>query len=64
MIKTLELKSGRLSYQQGFANLPGGVCKSCMGRQASYEQAVAWKVVGDEGAPHCLTLMLVNWTFI
>nr|ACG27835.1 hypothetical protein [Zea mays] len=35
-----------------------------MGRQASYEQAVAWKVVGDDGAPQCLALMFVNWTFI
>ncbi|XP_062203020.1 homeobox-leucine zipper protein HOX33-like isoform X2 [Phragmites australis] len=49
---------------QGFAYLPGGMCKSGMGRQASYEQAVAWKVLGDDGAPHCLALMLVNWTFI
>ncbi|XBH89423.1 hypothetical protein VPH35_081327 [Triticum aestivum] len=52
--------------QQGFAYLPGGVCKSSMGRQASYEQAVAWKVVGDDvaGAPHCLAFMFVNWTFL
>ncbi|GJM95154.1 hypothetical protein PR202_ga11862 [Eleusine coracana subsp. coracana] len=49
---------------QGFAYLPGGVFKSSMGRQASYEQAVVWKVLGDDGAPHCLALMLVNWTFI
>ncbi|CAD6266915.1 unnamed protein product [Miscanthus lutarioriparius] len=50
--------------QQGLAYLPGGVCRSSMGRQASYEQAEAWKVVGDDGAPQCLALMLVNWTFI
>jgi len=50
--------------EQGLAYLPGGVCRSSMGRQASYEQAVAWKVVGDDGAPQCLALMLVNWTFI
>ncbi|XP_066383305.1 homeobox-leucine zipper protein HOX33-like [Miscanthus floridulus] len=50
--------------QQGLAYLPGGVCRSSMGRQASYEQAVVWKVVGDDGAPQCLALMLVNWTFI
>ncbi|NP_001146215.1 putative homeobox/lipid-binding domain family protein [Zea mays] len=49
---------------QGLAYLPGGVCRSSMGRQASYEQAVAWKVVGDDGAPQCLALMFVNWTFI
>ncbi|CAN6338963.1 unnamed protein product [Urochloa humidicola] len=50
--------------QQGLAYLPGGVCRSSMGRQASYEQAVAWKVVGDDGAPQGLALMLANWTFI
>ncbi|KAL6623427.1 hypothetical protein ACP70R_033306 [Stipagrostis hirtigluma subsp. patula] len=50
--------------QQGLAYLPGGVCKSTMGRQASYEQAVAWKVLGDDGVPHCLAFMLLNWTFI
>uniref|UniRef100_A0A0E0FEF6 Homeobox domain-containing protein n=1 Tax=Oryza meridionalis TaxID=40149 RepID=A0A0E0FEF6_9ORYZ len=50
--------------QQGFTYLPGGVCKSSMGRQASYEQAVAWKVLSDDDAPHCLAFMLVNWTFM
>uniref|UniRef100_A0ACD5XLQ3 Uncharacterized protein n=1 Tax=Avena sativa TaxID=4498 RepID=A0ACD5XLQ3_AVESA len=52
--------------QQGFAYLPGGVCKSSMGRQASYEQAVAWKVLSDDvsGAPHCLAFMFINWTFL
>ncbi|KAG2630722.1 hypothetical protein PVAP13_3KG537000 [Panicum virgatum] len=50
--------------QQGWAYLPGGVCRSSMGRQASYEQAVAWKVVGDDGAPQGLALMLANWTFV
>ncbi|RLM98162.1 homeobox-leucine zipper protein HOX33-like [Panicum miliaceum] len=50
--------------QQGWAYLPSGVCQSSMGRQASYEQAVAWKVVGDDGAPQGLALMLANWTFI
>ncbi|TVU49090.1 hypothetical protein EJB05_00381, partial [Eragrostis curvula] len=61
--KALFLELAKI-MQQGFAYLPGGVCKSSMGRQASYEQAVAWKVVGDDGVPHCLALMLVNWTFI
>lgn len=49
---------------QGWAYLPGGVCRSSMGRQASYEQAVAWKVVGDDGTQQGLALMLANWTFI
>ncbi|BAT18054.1 Os12g0612700, partial [Oryza sativa Japonica Group] len=30
----------------------------------SYEQAVAWKVLSDDDAPHCLAFMLVNWTFM
>ncbi|OEL27512.1 Homeobox-leucine zipper protein HOX33 [Dichanthelium oligosanthes] len=67
MMKGIEgLKSGRVSSSrlQGLAYLPGGVCRSSMGRQASYEQAVAWKVVGDDGAPQGLALMLANWTFI
>jgi homeobox-leucine zipper protein len=51
-------------FFQGFTYLPGGVCKSSMGRQASYEQAVAWKVLSDDDAPHCLAFMLVNWTFM
>ncbi|WMV14197.1 hypothetical protein MTR67_007582 [Solanum verrucosum] len=29
--------------QQGFANLPAGICVSSMGRPISYEQAIAWK---------------------
>uniref|UniRef100_A0A0A9C9F7 MEKHLA domain-containing protein n=1 Tax=Arundo donax TaxID=35708 RepID=A0A0A9C9F7_ARUDO len=62
--QVLFLELPKIMNQQGFAYLPGGVCKSSMGRQASYEQAVAWKVLGDDGAPHCLALMLVNWTFI
>ncbi|KAG2622129.1 hypothetical protein PVAP13_3NG283000 [Panicum virgatum] len=50
--------------QQGWAYLPGGACQSSMGRQASYEQVVTWKVVGDDGVPQGLALMLSNWTFI
>ncbi|XP_037443286.1 homeobox-leucine zipper protein HOX32-like [Triticum dicoccoides] len=50
--------------QQGFAYLPGGVCVSSMGRPVSYEQAVAWKVLGDDDAPHCLAFMFVNWSFV
>ncbi|XP_020554026.1 homeobox-leucine zipper protein ATHB-14 isoform X1 [Sesamum indicum] len=50
--------------QQGFAYLPGGVCVSSMGRPVSYEQAVAWKVVNDEDANHCLAFMFMNWSFV
>ncbi|XP_042469940.1 homeobox-leucine zipper protein HOX32-like [Zingiber officinale] len=50
--------------QQGFAYLPGGVCLSSMGRPVSYEQAVAWKVLNEEGSTHCLAFMFVNWSFV
>ncbi|KAL6894601.1 hypothetical protein ACP4OV_008699 [Aristida adscensionis] len=50
--------------QQGLAYLPGGVCVSSMGRPVSYEQAVAWKVLGDDDTPHCLAFMFVNWSFV
>ncbi|KAE8673416.1 Homeobox-leucine zipper protein HOX32 [Hibiscus syriacus] len=53
--------------QQGFANLPTGICLSSMGRPVSYEQATAWKVVDDnneDATNHCLALMFVNWSFV
>ncbi|KAL4591528.1 hypothetical protein LXL04_004496 [Taraxacum kok-saghyz] len=51
--------------QQGYAHLPGGICMSTMGRQISYEQAIAWKVLaGDETTVHCLAFSFVNWSFM
>lgn len=50
--------------QQGFAYLPAGICVSSMGRPVSYEQAVAWKVLNDEDAVHCLAFTFINWSFI
>lgn len=50
--------------QQGFAYLPAGICVSSMGRPVSYEQAVAWKVLGDDDSNHCLAFMFVNWSFV
>ncbi|POO00969.1 Octamer-binding transcription factor [Trema orientale] len=50
--------------QQGFAYLPAGICVSSMGRAASYEQAVAWKVLNDEDSNHCLAFMFMNWSFV
>ncbi|XP_044507645.1 homeobox-leucine zipper protein ATHB-14-like [Mangifera indica] len=50
--------------QQGFAYLPGGICASSMGRPASYEQAVAWKVLDDDNSSHCLAFMFINWSFV
>ncbi|XP_022716449.1 homeobox-leucine zipper protein ATHB-14-like [Durio zibethinus] len=50
--------------QQGFAYLPAGICVSSMGRPVSYEQAIAWKVLDDDGVNHCLALMFINWSFV
>ncbi|ONM05725.1 Homeobox-leucine zipper protein REVOLUTA [Zea mays] len=50
--------------EQGYAYLPAGVCLSGMGRHVSYEQAVAWKVLGEDGNVHCLAFCFVNWSFI
>ncbi|KAK6234698.1 hypothetical protein SCA6_010035 [Theobroma cacao] len=51
--------------QQGFAYLPAGICMSTMGRNVSYEQAVAWKVLAaDESTVHCLAFSFVNWSFV
>ncbi|KAL3618554.1 hypothetical protein CASFOL_037636 [Castilleja foliolosa] len=51
--------------QQGFAQLPGGICMSTMGRHISYEQAIVWKVfAADERTVHCLAFSFVNWSFV
>ncbi|XP_074276224.1 homeobox-leucine zipper protein REVOLUTA-like isoform X2 [Silene latifolia] len=51
--------------QQGFAYLPTGMCMSTMGRHASFEQAIAWKVfAANETTVHCLAFTFVNWSFI
>uniref|UniRef100_A0A0D3EKS1 Homeobox domain-containing protein n=1 Tax=Oryza barthii TaxID=65489 RepID=A0A0D3EKS1_9ORYZ len=51
--------------EQGMACMEGGVCVSSVGRAASYEKAVAWKVVdGDGGGAHCICFMFINWTFL
>ncbi|KAK1282811.1 Homeobox-leucine zipper protein HOX32 [Acorus calamus] len=50
--------------QRGYTHLPGGFCASSMGRPATYEQAVAWKVVDEEEDSHCLAFMFNNWSFV
>ncbi|CAN1784941.1 Homeobox-leucine zipper protein ATHB-8 [Linum perenne] len=50
--------------QQGFMCLQGGVCMSSMGRPVSYERAVAWKVLNDDEAAHCICFMFINWSFV
>ncbi|CAN1286062.1 Homeobox-leucine zipper protein ATHB-15 [Linum perenne] len=50
--------------QQGYACLGGGICISSMGRPASYEKAVAWKVLNEEENAHCICFMFVNWSFV
>ncbi|PWZ03912.1 Homeobox-leucine zipper protein HOX33, partial [Zea mays] len=49
--------------EQGLAYLPAACAGRAWGGRRRTE-AVAWKVVGDDGAPQCLALMLANWTFI
>nr|ABD75296.1 class III homeodomain-leucine zipper protein C3HDZ1 [Phaeoceros carolinianus] len=70
--KTLDENSRKNVYadfnqvmQQGYAYLPGGVRLSSMGRPATYERAVAWKVIldDDESTP-CVAFMFVNWSFL
>ncbi|CAA6669920.1 unnamed protein product [Spirodela intermedia] len=60
--KTLFAEFSRI-MQQGFAYLPAGICMSSMGRPASYEQAVAWRVL-NEDANHYLAFIFVNWSFV
>ncbi|XP_068652808.1 homeobox-leucine zipper protein REVOLUTA-like [Aristolochia californica] len=50
--------------QQGYAYLPMGVCVSTMGRHVSYEQATAWKVLGEDTNVHCLAFSFANWSFV
>ncbi|KAL6643215.1 hypothetical protein ACP70R_021396 [Stipagrostis hirtigluma subsp. patula] len=51
--------------EQGYAYLPAGVCLSGMGRHISYDQAIAWKVLGEDSSNvHCLAFCFVNWSFV
>ncbi|OEL17160.1 Homeobox-leucine zipper protein HOX9 [Dichanthelium oligosanthes] len=50
--------------EQGYTYLPAGVCLSGMGRHVSYEQAIAWKVLGEDNNVHCLAFCFVNWSFV
>ncbi|XP_073101390.1 homeobox-leucine zipper protein HOX9 isoform X2 [Elaeis guineensis] len=50
--------------EQGYAYLPAGICLSGMGRHVSYEQAIAWKVLGEDNSVHCLAFCFMNWSFV
>ncbi|KAL5225169.1 hypothetical protein ABZP36_011808 [Zizania latifolia] len=50
--------------EQGYVYLPAGMCLSGMGRHVSFEQAVAWKVLGEDSNVHCLAFCFVNWSFV
>ncbi|CAA6655259.1 unnamed protein product [Spirodela intermedia] len=41
-----------------------GECMSGMGRRVSFERAVAWKVLAEDGTEHCLAFSFVNWSFL
>ncbi|XP_058094461.1 homeobox-leucine zipper protein REVOLUTA-like isoform X2 [Magnolia sinica] len=50
--------------QQGYTYLPVGLCLSTMGRHVSYDQAVAWKVIGEDSTVYCLAFSFINWSFV
>ncbi|XP_057979607.1 homeobox-leucine zipper protein REVOLUTA-like [Malania oleifera] len=50
--------------EQGFAFLPGGIIVSTMGHHVAYEQVVAWQVLRQDGALHCLAFAFINWSFL
>ncbi|KAK1290562.1 Homeobox-leucine zipper protein HOX9 [Acorus calamus] len=50
--------------EQGYSYLPAGLCISSMCRNVSYEQAIAWKVLDEDGSVHCLAFSFVNWSFV
>ncbi|KAJ3682329.1 hypothetical protein LUZ60_014902 [Juncus effusus] len=61
--KALFAEFGKL-MDQGYVYLPAGGCLSGMGRQVSYDQAVAWKVLSEGGDVHCLAFCFSNWSFV
>ncbi|RWR83953.1 Homeobox domain-containing protein [Cinnamomum micranthum f. kanehirae] len=50
--------------QQGYTYLPVGVCLSTMGRHVSYDEAIAWKVMGEDNNVHCVAFAFINWSFV
>ncbi|CAM0880257.1 unnamed protein product [Alopecurus aequalis] len=51
--------------EQGYACVQGGTCVSSQGRPASYDRAVAWKVLDDSsGAAHCICFAFLGWSFV
>ncbi|KAI3974032.1 hypothetical protein MKX01_026429 [Papaver californicum] len=61
--KTLCSEFSKIMHQ-GYSQLPAGICVSSMGRPVSYDQAIAWKVLDDDGTNHCLAFMFMNWSFV
>nr|ABD75295.1 class III homeodomain-leucine zipper protein C3HDZ1 [Marchantia polymorpha] len=69
--KTLDENGRKPAYSdftqvmtQGYACLPAGVRISSMGRPATYQQAIAWKVVDEDDHTHCIAFMFTNWSFL
>lgn len=48
--------------EQGYCSLPAGVRMSSTGRTATYEQALAWKVLNDSEAVECIAFLFINWS--
>jgi homeobox-leucine zipper protein len=69
--KTLNENDRKLSYatftqviQQGYCTLPAGLRMSSTGRTATYERAIAWKVLDDKEAVECIAFVFMNWSFV
>lgn len=52
------------NWLQGFADLPPGVRISSLGRPATYDRALAWKVLADDDSTQCIAFMFMNWSFL
>lgn len=52
------------NWLQGFADLPPGVRISSLGRPATYDRALAWKVLADDDSTQCIAFLFMNWSFL
>jgi len=53
-----------LLLEQGYCTLPAGLRMSSTGRTATYERAIAWKVLDDNEAVECIAFVFMNWSFV
>ena len=53
-----------INWLQGFADLPPGVRISSLGRPATYDRALAWKVLAEDDSTQCIAFLFMNWSFL